>query len=221
MTIDRDALVRQVADDVTELVDPRDHVEPYRKPWPPGSRKVRWFGHRVPMPSLLDQLRAGGAPAASEGGAGRGFESRPPHEQNAFDCYNEAQAIADGAAWWIAIRGRPLRLTAEDNLRAIVGEAPRLRHVDLEDVARDVARWKFRAQVLTGWKTPPWTPRATCPHCERKGGLRIRLDERQAACLACGSMWDQGSIGVLAEHIRTEGERDDEKGDTPDEQRVC
>ena len=42
---------------------------------------------------------------------------------------------------------------------------------------------------------------------EEEVGLRIRLLEESAACLDCGSVWDKGTIGLLAEEIRlaTEG----------------
>ena len=61
--------------------------------------------------------------------------------------------------------------------------------------------------MLAGWASPPYTPRASCPHCERVGELRVRLDKKQAICVYCGAAWDSATIAILADHIRSEGER--------------
>lgn len=211
---DRDTLLEQIVDHVTQLVDPRQHVEPYRRELP-GSRKVRWYGHVTQQPSLLDQLRAGGAAMAGEGGS-RGFESRPPF---ALDCFDRLLAIEAGSAWWVSVvLGGKLREHAEGNLRAMVGHAPSLLlDADLADLAHDVHRWYGWAVVLTGWRIPPFRPRASCPVCSAKRGtLRVRPDERTAACLHCGSVWDPATFGILVDHIRSEGQA----RDTPYEEAV-
>jgi hypothetical protein len=209
---DRDALLAELAGDVTALVEPRRHVEPYRMEDPPGSRRVRWFGHCVAMPSLLDQLRAGGA-SAGEGGS-RGFESKPPF---ALDCFDRLLAIEAGSAWWVSVgAGQRLRERVEDNLRMLVGLATRADEPTLGSLTTDVHRWRGWASVLTGWTIPPFRPRASCPVCSAKRGtLRVRPDERTAACMHCGSAWDSVTFGVLVEHIRSEGERRDAPNEQP------
>lgn len=211
---DRDQLVQQIADDVRALVEPRRHVEPYFVWGRGGHRVIR--AHTTEQPSLLDQLRLGGA-AVAEDAAGRGaFESRPP---NAFDCFARLRDIEAGSAWWVSVAWRmPLRPDVEGNLHVMVGRAtdPALRDVDLREVAADVRRWHTWASVLTGWKTPPWTPRASCPHCGTVGSLRVRLDEKQAACMACDATWDEATIGLLADHIRSETSEQDTPSDGPD-----
>lgn len=217
----RDELLEQLADDVKALVEPRKHVEPYRMEHPPGSRKVRWFGHPVAMPSLLNQLRAGGASSA-EGGT-RGYESKPPF---ALDCLDRLLAIEAGSAAWVSwVLELRLRDTVEDNLRAMLGAAPSLPHVtdparvppgevSIRSIAGNAHRWHGWASVLTGWTIPPFKPRASCPVCSsRRGTLRVRPDERTAACMHCGSTWDTATFGILVDHIRSEGEQ----ADTPTE----
>ena len=207
---DRDTLLEQITADVKALAEPRRHVEPYRHQ-ALGTRKIRWYGHTTWQPSLLDQLRNGGAAAAGEGGS-RAFESKPPV---ALDCLDRLLAIEAGSAWWVtAVFSRPLRPTAEGNLRAMVGRARDLYlDADVADLARDVHRWLGWASVLTGWTIPPFRPRASCPVCSaRRGTLRIRPDERTGVCLQCGAAWDPGTFGILVDHIRAEGERTSEAG---------
>lgn len=84
----------------------------------------------------------------------------------------------------------------------------------LERLVRDAARWVTWCRVFAGWETPPWRPRARCPHCDaaqagddgQPAGLRVRLDIRSAVCLSCDATWSDADgevpIEVLAEHIR-------------------
>jgi hypothetical protein len=216
----RQRFVAEIAADVKALVEPRRHTEPYKAKLP-GTRKQRWYGHVTSQPSLLDALREGGAPAGSDEGessSGSNFESQPP---GAFDCFSRLMAIEAGSAWWVSVGLRqPLRDGAEDNLRALVGLAadPATRDVDLRDLAADVARFHRWASVLAGWERPPRALRASCPLCEKRGSLRVRVLEREGMCLHCGATWDRVTIGVLADHVRAEGERiDDAEPATPNE----
>lgn len=217
----RQRLLDEIAADVKALVEPRRHTEPYKAKIP-GTRKQRWYGHVTTQPSLLDALRQGGAPAGSDEGetsSGSSFESQPP---GAFDCFSQLMAIEAGSAWWVSVGLRqPLRNYVEANLRALVGLAadPATRDVDLRDIAADVARFHQWASVLAGWERPPRALRASCPQCEKRGSLRVRVLEREGMCLHCGATWDRATIGVLADHVRAEGEQID-GGDTrtPNEQ---
>jgi hypothetical protein len=83
-----------------------------------------------------------------------------------------------------------------------VGIATTLDDDNLGRLAREVNRWWTWARVVTGWDSPPWRPNVDCPMCARRGGLRVRLNDRSAACLECGETWDHTTIGLLAEHLR-------------------
>lgn len=191
-----------IADDVHALVDPYHHVEPYNIV---DGGKVKPKHHLTKHPSLLDQLRAAEtAGHGSEDQPAGGYESRPAARLEAIATLN---TIDSEVATWITWRRRTVRGTTEANLRAIVGIATDLGQDDRRELAGEVRRWLTWARVVTGWDSPPWRPNVPCPMCGVKGGLRIRLLEESAACLDCGSAWDRGTIGLLAEEIRlaTEG----------------
>jgi hypothetical protein len=203
MTFDRDEAVKDIVDDVGELVEERKHVEPYYEWTPNRNRKlVAW---PTVQPSLLDQLRAlVDEPLVEEvEGSARSIpRSRSPLGDDALD---RLMAIETASAWWASVKlRRDLRDTVEENLRLLVGMAGRLDDADLRRLAADIRRWHGWAATLTGWQTPPWSPRAACPLCERTGTLRVLLDKKRGTCLGCGENWteEDGSIGLLADHIR-------------------
>ena len=189
-----------IADAVRDLTQPYTHIEPYAVV---DGGKVKPKHHVTKHPSLLDQLRAAEQHAGNDGTSG-GYESRPAARLEAIATLN---TIDSEVATWITWRRRPVRGTTEANLRAIVGIATDLGPDDRRELAGEVRRWLTWARVVTGWDSPPWRPNVPCPMCGVKGGLRIRLLEESAACLDCGSAWDKGTIGLLAEEIRlaTEG----------------
>ena len=73
----------------------------------------------------------------------------------------------------------------------------------------DVRRWWYQARILVGWDVDAWRPWNTCPVCDHRGGLRVRLDS--ALCVECRTVWAADKLGLLAEHIRAENR------ETPDE----
>lgn len=75
----------------------------------------------------------------------------------------------------------------------------------------DVRRWWRQARVISGWDSPAWRPRNTCPVCEQTQSLRINLVEQTGLCIECRSIWGPDEIGVLAEWIRAENAEDDEQ----------
>ena len=75
----------------------------------------------------------------------------------------------------------------------------------------DLVAW---AETVTKWRNPPYAPTAPCPllrldengdevPCNARGALRVRLDSRTAVCLECKGTWDENTIGLLGEHVRT------------------
>ncbi len=66
----------------------------------------------------------------------------------------------------------------------------------------DVRRWWYQARIIAGWDMAAWIPNNTCPVCDERRKLRIRLDS--ALCVECRTVWSADQLGLLAEHIRTE-----------------
>lgn len=75
-------------------------------------------------------------------------------------------------------------------------------------IERDVRRWWTQARIVSGWDSAAWRPANTCPACEQRGGLRVRLAAEAALCIECRETWDSTTIGLLAEHIRAENFED-------------
>jgi hypothetical protein len=72
-----------------------------------------------------------------------------------------------------------------------------------------VKSWWHQARIVTGWDMPAFKPRgATCPVCERKGTLRVKVDGALCVDSDCRTIWDATEVGLLAEHIRVEQEGD-------------
>lgn len=75
---------------------------------------------------------------------------------------------------------------------------------DVHKIERDMRQWWTQARIASGWDSLPWKPNNTCPVCSERRSLRIRPDDRAAFCVGCRETWDQGNIGLLAEHVRAE-----------------
>lgn len=188
-----------ISDSVRELVEPARHAERYEEF--DGVRhlpsKLHWTRH----PSLLEQLRdAAAAGLGGDGGTSGGFESRPAARVEAIDQLMRIDQAVDD--WLVRRLNVEPRGDLAGNLRQIVGAAPALDAADRKKLQHEAARWVTWARVVTGWDSAPWRPNAACPMCEHKGSLRVRLDERAAACLHCGEAWDSATLGLLADHLR-------------------
>lgn len=201
---DRDTLLQGIADDVGYLVDAREHSESYFK-WTP-SRHRKEHKHVRRHGSLLDQLRdqlppSGGA-GDDEAATGSSADGRPPLTMDVLATLLRVEA---GSAHWASFRlRRDLRETVEENLRLLVGASTRMEDPELKELSVAVHGWYSSAATLTGWQSPPFTPRAACPLCGRMGSLRINPDQKRALCVECGQTWEEadGSIGLLADEIR-------------------
>lgn len=86
-------------------------------------------------------------------------------------------------------------------------------------VEADVRSWWRQARIIAGWDSPTYRPRATCPVCSDIRSLRVNLGAHTAVCVACRTVWEPSTIGLLAEHIRREvdGEPDDVEDELEDE----
>jgi hypothetical protein len=197
--------LRKLAEVVEALCDPHRHVE--RVPYWDASRNRKWREHATTQPGLLAQL-AQLFPASSvqietgSSAAKPAFASKPPGAFEALALHSE---ITIGVAKWAWTLGAAQRDTVESNLRALIG------HVQLADLAEavrlvdELEGWRRRAEVVTGWRSPPFFPRVACPVCDTYHAIAVNLARHQAWCSACSSSWDAETIGVLAEYVRQAG----------------
>lgn len=153
------------------------------------------------FPSLLDRLRgaagvAGASDDAEPGSWGKPG-SRPP---GGF----EALATLIRLETHIAQSADRDRITPEAGLALIrhqVTTDPRLAH----RLRHDTRRWRNWAATAAGWDRV-FRPLATCPACGRLGTLRVHSDH-SAVCGGedgCLEAWGPDTLGILAEHIRSE-----------------
>ena len=160
--------------------------------------------HRTISLPLLEQLGSAVAQSGSAEGGRRSFESKPSARLEAIDVL---QDIETEALAWNRRLNLPVmdpktghQLPLDQLVQAAAANAG-------DDMLRDLRSWWIRARTVTGWDAPVWKPnRNTCPLCEVKGDLRVRLDAQTAVCLACGEAWDTATIGLLADHIRAEND---------------
>jgi hypothetical protein len=198
---------------VRELTEPTQHREQYMR-----KRKPRY--HVTVNPPLLVQLAAASTPKSSTGaGASRPAASKPSAALEATDTL--LWIDHDSAAW--------VRRLGEDDPGNVVACVLRVgalaasqdhcgRRTPRRDdrgkvtcctnhrIETDVRRWWTRARIVTRWDLPAWSPDNTCPLCGSRGTIRIHAVEKLASCTAeaCRAAWDETTIGLLAEHIRTE-----------------
>lgn len=192
-----------LADYVHELTEPHTHAEHYTL-----RVGAEWVGrnHTTRVPALLTQLWANDTPsAAAEDGPRPGFASKPAARLDALDT---AIRIDIEASRWVKDLGEDDPADTIACIRRLhslaVGAGPITRHA----ITRDVRSWWMQARIVTGWDSPAWAPDNTCPQCGERGTLKIRLADRMGMCTndACRVVWDETTIGVLAEHIRDESE---------------
>lgn len=205
-----DDVVSRLSGHVNELATAYLHAEAYHT-W--AGRNRSELLHIVRHPCLLDQLRELCDPANStptgEPVSGSGPASRPAANLDAVDLLIR---IGQETLWWMAEAAITPRPHVEANLHALVGYAAGLTEPKtLTALARDVAGWHRRAQVVCGWRPPAYAPDVSCPHptCgapPRPGsGLRIGDDGQAAWCLSCDASWDHTTIAELADHVAREG----------------
>lgn len=171
-----------------ELCDPRQHREPVYE-WINRNRKLTRTIVTI-QAGLLEQLRDAIYPAATiaDNTSTRSIpKSRPPLLIEALSHNIE---ITKGANRWTWRLGLTNRGAAEANIRTLVGAASHLDNDTRHELAHDLRRWRNWAAVMTGWATPPMTPRVPCPNCSTLSSLRILPERRSALCSTCGNVWD-------------------------------
>jgi hypothetical protein len=200
--------VQQIADTVEELTRPRTNEQ---------SRTYRndsgtWVTekHTTEVAPLLEQLLQALEPSGS-GESGRAVPgSRPSARLDAIDTYHR---IEQSAYLWCKAYATDRRWDSlTGKLRALVGCAGRIEEDEQHQLALEVRRWATWARVVTGWEVPPFRPNNSCPLCAVRGGLRVRLgdgvtsSDAHGMCVNCGEHWTPDTIGLLADHIRSEND---------------
>lgn len=177
---------------IQELTQPTQNRQLYHR-----KRKPRY--HTTHNPPLLAQLDESAMPSNNRiDGAGTIAGSRPSASLDAIDTANR---IHTDATTWLNTLGYNTTGTTIDRIHRLAPAA-----LTNPNLARDVRRWWTWARITTGWDQPAWNPDNTCPICARRGTLRIRLADKLATCIddTCRTTWDEATIGLLADHIRTE-----------------
>lgn len=204
----------ELADYVRELTETHTHHETYTvregQEWATRS-------HRIRVPALIQQLWNNDTPSATaEEGPRAGYTSKPAARLDALDT---AVRIDLEAARWVKDLGEDDPSDTVKLIRLLHGLAASATHEAQREIERDVRRWWVKARIVTGWDSPAWTPDNSCPQCAERGTLKVRLADRLAMCThdACRAMWDETTIGLLADHIRIESaeERQPKAGPGP------
>lgn len=199
---------------VREVTERHTHREHYQV-----RRGKTWYGeeHVTDVPSLLQQLQHASPSGQVEQRDDAGYASRPAARLEALDTMLR---IDQEAARWVRgghddpgdrldpKTGRAV--TCSGTLACILLHSltPALPDATRRAVTRDVRRWWTLARIATGWDSPAWRPDNTCPMCGERRTLQITLVAELAVCSydACRETWDRSSLGLLADHIRSESE---------------
>lgn len=197
----------EAADYFRELTEPHHHAEKYgvreRGEW-------QWRTHHTRVPALIDQLWASDVPSlgagANGGGARPGYASKPAARLEALDAVGRIHREA--TEWLAKLGATPSHHDTGGLLRQLHGLLPAVTDKRVRRRVEGAVRsWWAQARVVTGWDTPAWNPDVTCPNCEMRGALKIRVAEQLAVCggdEGCGAVWDELTIAFLADHIRAQ-----------------
>jgi hypothetical protein len=193
----------QIRDYADELTQPHINREPYTI-WD-GQRHRKTHHHVTVEHGLLRQLyNAAIIPTitGTDEGGGTIPRSRPPLEVEALSRHQQITTTAHG---WCTGLGLQTRATAESNIRALVGAAGNLEETHQKLLLADLRRWTGWCRVYLGLEQVRRIPGVRCPisACNQLGTLRINLTTSHGLCTACGATWNRDTIGVLAEHIKT------------------
>lgn len=170
--------------------------------------------HYTQAPALLTQLEHSSPSSSADARGAAGFGSRPAARLEALDTLMHIDK--QSSAW--------IRRLGHDDPGSTIACVIRLGSLypsagdrDQTAIARDVRSWYNQARITTGYDSPAWRPDNTCPLCNEKGSLRVKLADRTALCIGCWETWDGITIGLLADHIRDENREDEAEEMTPDE----
>lgn len=210
---DRQHLIERITDDIDELVNGTTTTETVDRITLVKGRWRKTIGrHTVHHPPLLTQLQAAttGSTMTTDDTFRPVPGSKPSARIDAIDTL--ARIDRESTAWAQHLASR-VRGSLPDRLRGLVGAAT-LTPVDnltgRDGLAAAVRSWRTSARVVSGIESPAFAPDVPCPNveCEKRGTLRVRFDQRVAACVECGEFWDSEHVEQLgrivawsAEHL--------------------
>lgn len=198
---------------MTDYLDIHDHVEQLtathtnRAPYTHRNGQVlSTFTHLTMVPALIDQLDQPTSTAKGDVGGGTGYSSRPAASIEAIDTL---MFIDDEAARWVRKLGEDDPGDTKACIRRVHALHASQTAAIKGDIERAVQRWWSQARITSGWDSPAWRPDNTCPVCEQRRSLRIKLADQMAFCTECRSLWSSEEIGLLADWIRLENAEDE------------
>jgi hypothetical protein len=201
------SLLVDIRDTADRLTEPYVHSEPIVHWDTNRNRKIK--RHRTLQPGLLAQLYQAVVFVASGDSVAGGLPgSRPPL---AVEALSRHDTISMAALRWCTSLGLATRVSAESNIRALVGAAGGLDSDTARVLLAEMRQWLRWCLVMTGWESvyrPAGVP-CIIVDCGQVNTLRINLTTRTAMCQACESTWtdEDGALGVLAEYIRLRTDR--------------
>jgi hypothetical protein len=151
---------------ISELTKHTRHVQMYEKG---PETKV----HRVTAPPLLWQLannHQGGATDNERSGSG--YQSRPAARIESLDVLMRIDREASAK---VRELGQDDDRDTVGLVQMIAGLLPGQGEAETRDLETLVHRWYVLARVATGWDSPLWRPRYTCPVCQNLGSLAEHL----------------------------------------------
>lgn len=177
-----------------------------------GNRRKLVREWRTTAPALLVQLQASVMPGVAyleDNGQHHTTKRLFPPPPARIDAISALLRIEASVALWCDRGHMKPRDNTTGNLRSLVGG--RWTSDEAIELLQDLRRWYGWAATLTGWERPPWRPDAPCPMCDAFATLRVRLDRKTAVCVECGSVWNEATIGLLAEFVRRRTETRNER----------
>lgn len=192
-----------IHDHVEQLVSHHTHREPYTHR---NGAQLAIFTHLTMVPPLIDQLDEPQTTMRADNPGGSGYKGGSGMSIEAIDTL---MFIDDEAARWV----RKLGEDDPGDTKACIRRVHALhasQPADVKaDIERAVKRWWSQARITSGWDSPAWRPDNTCPVCEQRRALRIKLADQMGYCVECRSMWLPEEIGLLADWIRLENAEDE------------
>lgn len=202
---------------VEQLTEWHHHREPFdlELQHASGSSTRYQMHHATHQPPLIDQV-LGTAGTRGQGGEVGAMtpSSKPAANIDALDC---AGRIDKDVSEWLVALGESPRHAIADSVRLLHGLTASVerctkrggRDADCcqwHAIESSMRKWWSSARVLTGWDTGARRLNGTCPLCGVLGSVRVRFSAGVATCTECHETWDPESIGLLADHMRMEGE---------------
>lgn len=161
---------------------------------------TRW--HYTTHPPLLQMLQANQPTGSGDNNtSGGGAKSQPPTHIEALDTLRHIDQMASA---WVRHLGHDDPSTTIACVVKLGSLYPSAGERNQPRIARDVKSWWTQTRVVTGIDSPSWRPNNTCPLCATRGGLRVNRDTLEGACIGCREVWTPDTMGLLADHIRSE-----------------